>query len=769
MAYLSTPRNGAGGGSGGFNKGSPRKMQLEEGPIRDLVHTIESTRPEQWQKRTQAFTELVAQIPTGAEYARREAWYNSPPNLRHLHQPIGELLKDPRSTVVKRTCESLLRLFALCQGDAKYLFKDLMPVVLQVHAQTVQVIRNQVQSMVCEIIPICPCKMAMPLWLDRLKTDKSRTVREACVLYLDMGVKHWTMDDGTDQQQPYLSEENWVQIGTAFIKTLRDPSPTVRSYAKSGIGTIRDNQPVLWEEMIRDPDGPAGKDMKLQKWLIKVTEQGNAVDGVQNDELSVASRFSHYSTASKANNKGVPGTPSSRIQPPSTLNRPSSRGRPSTPGGGAVPISISVGGGTNKQPAKPETKPPQTRRGLGPPLRRPFGQVEPQQPTLSPTNLYTNNNNNNSPAYPVPQLGTPPRPPIGRGRHSMGGGPQQRSPSPSPRRPEARHQPPLRSHSYTSGGSLTDLRAPEDNSDARSVASHVPRSSNGAARPRPSPEGMNGHAVAAAERQVINLIDKSGSPQDQQQQDPPPMASTGVYSHASSTDMLQNVTKSIDQTLAHPYVQQQQQQQQQQQPPPYYPQQQQQQPPEEGEIEEGPFIASMNELKQHASRRRSRRSIHMKERWSRGESIGSPMPPHNVASSTPADAVSSLGGSMMYNNNNNHHHMHPDQNHAQPDTSKPLPPTPLLPEHYIIAEQLLRVHKTHVDQIMETLKIEMDTLRDFEQSLEHEQAPSPEQVLDYFESVGLCLDQRTTAGNIMQREMDRISKGAFQPAANGNK
>ena len=84
-----------------------------------------------------------------------------------------------------------------------------------------------------------------------------------------------------------------------------------------------------------------------------------------------------------------------------------------------------------------------------------------------------------------------------------------------------------------------------------------------------------------------------------------------------------------------------------------------------------------------------------------------------------------------------------------------------LPEHYVIAEQLLRVHKTHVDQIMETLKIEMDTLRDFEQTMEQEQAPSPDEVLDYFESVGLCLDQRTTAGNIMQREMDRISKGAF--------
>jgi hypothetical protein len=77
-----------------------------------------------------------------------------------------------------------------------------------------------------------------------------------------------------------------------------------------------------------------------------------------------------------------------------------------------------------------------------------------------------------------------------------------------------------------------------------------------------------------------------------------------------------------------------------------------------------------------------------------------------------------------------------------------------------IAHQLLEAHKTHVDQIMETLKIEMDALKDFEQVLLQDGSrPTEEEVLDYFESVGLCLDQRTTVGNILRRNMDRISKG----------
>jgi len=31
--------------------------------------------------------------------------------------------------------------------------------------------------------------------------------------------------------------------------------------------------------------------------------------------------------------------------------------------------------------------------------------------------------------------------------------------------------------------------------------------------------------------------------------------------------------------------------------------------------------------------------------------------------------------------------------------------------------------------------------------------------LDYFESLGMCLDQRSQAGTLLQREMDRISRG----------
>ena len=62
---------------------------------------------------------------------------------------------------------------------------------------------------------------------------------------------------------------------------------------------------------------------------------------------------------------------------------------------------------------------------------------------------------------------------------------------------------------------------------------------------------------------------------------------------------------------------------------------------------------------------------------------------------------------------------------------------------------------------MEILKVEMDALKDFELVLlEHEpRRPTEDEVLEYFESVGLCMEQRTKVGSILQKRMDKISKG----------
>jgi hypothetical protein len=67
-----------------------------------------------------------------------------------------------------------------------------------------------------------------------------------------------------------------------------------------------------------------------------------------------------------------------------------------------------------------------------------------------------------------------------------------------------------------------------------------------------------------------------------------------------------------------------------------------------------------------------------------------------------------------------------------------------------------------MDKIMDTLLMEMDVLKEFEQLVMDESKPTwlmKEGVLDYFESVGLCFDQCTAGGKELQHEMDCISKG----------
>ena len=213
-------------------KSPPKSAYIEDGPVLSFVDTIEHTKPEQWQKRTMALQQLVSGIPdeiTGVD----TMWYNSPKYIRHLAFPLSELLKDPRSSVVKRTADSCTLLFTKCGADARYLLKDLMPTILAVHAQTVQVIRNAVLEMMMESLPLVPCKSVMPLLLERLnKNDKSRTVREACAVYLTLALESWT-DEG------YLTDDIWFQVGTSLIRALRDASPSVRNEAKRGVEYTR--------------------------------------------------------------------------------------------------------------------------------------------------------------------------------------------------------------------------------------------------------------------------------------------------------------------------------------------------------------------------------------------------------------------------------------------------------------------------------------------------------------------------------------------------
>lgn len=672
-----TPSRGGGGTPG-------RKSHIPEGPVASFTNLILETPSDQWQQRVQALRKLVDSVPDGARYSSSAAWYNTPPLLRHLAVAIGDLLKDPRSTVVKRTCESLTRLFLKCQSDGRYLFKDLMPVILSVHAQTVQVIRNAVQEMVVDSIPEVPCKMVMPLWMERLKVDKSRTVRDACALYLGQALRNWTADG-------YLTDEIWVQVGGTLLRSLRDPSPNVRSHAKSALEYMLRTQPACWRRLVDDEDSPAAKDPKLLRWLKTLGEEG----GGETEELSVASKFSYNSDtryarqprASPSSRRGFGADDMTDYSLDEALN---------------IPMSIHVNtanmpaSSASSSAAAPSSSYPQSRMGT---LRvnAPFQQIMESPPPAPPQQSGYRMTQTPPPPSSAAHMGTPPR-------HPASSSEKHKSPSTFLQTIEDQDQ---SEHEVESASSFpSDLNQHSGFGGRGASGQHQHQQSSS---PYPSPHGD----ITAAS----SSLSDGGGARD---------AAGGGGGGFAAND-------------------------------------------------ENPFIASMQELKKHAAQRRSRNSILMKQRFRMSGSAPADSPHHHqrhqyeaAAPAAPAPAPPSSATLATKRSEEENHVPNSASNspasQSQPKqfpSSSPSASSAVssAPEHMVIAIRLLRAHKAHVDQIMETLKIEMDALRDFDRLLEEPGRPTEEEVLDYFESVGLCLDQRTQAAQQLQREMDRISRG----------
>jgi hypothetical protein len=149
------------------------------------------TPTDQWNKRTNAFSALVSLIPDTVE--GDEEWFSNAKTLRHLASPLSSLLKDSRSTVVKRTCENCTVMFQRCGPIARYLMKDIMPAVMAVHAQTVQVIRTYVQTMISDALVHVPGRWPMPIWFEKLKTEKVEDgPRSVCHLSL-IAIENWDL------------------------------------------------------------------------------------------------------------------------------------------------------------------------------------------------------------------------------------------------------------------------------------------------------------------------------------------------------------------------------------------------------------------------------------------------------------------------------------------------------------------------------------------------------------------------------------------------
>ena len=611
---------------------SPRipKHHIPDGPIQEFTTIIEKSIAEDWQKRTSALETLVSRIPSDRNNLDdyHDHWYSSAPTLRHLAIPLSELLKDARSRVVKRTCMSLNEMFSKCGSDARYLLKDLMPHICQIHACTVQVIRNYVQDMLLETLPKFPCKMTMPVWLDRLKHDKSRTVREACAMYLTVAMTLWGAADDDDfesENSGYLSREIYLQVGIMLVKTLGDPSPIARHNSKKGLEVLTSQRRDVLDELINDPR--LSRDFRVIK-LLKRLQAGETGVG---DDASVSSRMSARSRGGVS----VASAPMMR----STYNNTnrSRQAAPPPPRSRRIPTTIGV--------ASPRSGRPHSH---------------------SHSHSHTNNNGTMGPPRRVANG-------ISSSSHSHSSTIKTKNEPLVPTSPS------------------TPTRAPASPSE---ILLSTPT------------QQLLGRGVGVI---TENKIATPMTPLDYEVE--------RNYSNDDDEEEAQIISpnRSFDSTGT--------------------------------DVSVLRPIANAEELRQKAKTRTiSRRSsILLQGRLLRSSSKfkvtaddtmeeGMIINHHN--SSTINEVIESSITSGLTNVND----MSLDLAHLDENE---ISDHPGLPDHIKIAHELLEAHKLHIDQVMETLKVEMDALKDFELILLEQGPvrPTEEEIVEYFESVGLCLKQ----------------------------
>mmetsp|Transcript_9448 Transcript_9448/g.18981 ORF Transcript_9448/g.18981 Transcript_9448/m.18981 type:complete len:751 (-) Transcript_9448:80-2332(-) len=428
-------------------------------------------------------------------------WYRSSKSVRRLAAPLKTLLLDARSAVVKEATELIGLLMSVklqCHpsfltveeeaednedGDndtnndadkeiddifnntntaatpkqstkksppppppfvGRLLFKDLLPSILQLSAQTVKVIRSYGVNMTLQMIPHCRVKSALVILLERMKSDKNRNVREDCGRYLRCVLDTWPvmMDDDDDENkknkmnsrtEERLSYEAAQQIGMGLGRALTDPAQPVRNETKRGFQVVFQRFRPVWNEVM---NSGIIRDVRLRKNLLEAASRSEDNGGLFDDMASLGdlslntstsftsmrSNTSYRSYASRgmgAGNGGcgggravpsVIGTPkvnrkygvSSRYSPSASTTTTTSSGTKIRNKESSSTFSTSsyvLSSGhvvSSSSPRRPPTSP--RKSPMTPPPKQPFASLmqtpQPNKNDTSPTRNHNNNNHN---------------------------------------------------------------------------------------------------------------------------------------------------------------------------------------------------------------------------------------------------------------------------------------------------------------------------------------------------------------------------------------
>ena len=771
--YSSVNGGGAGGGTFGFSNNTATTgsssmaaipaANVDDKPVVDFIDAISALSSESWQARTLALEKLVNHVPASDTEEGGDAcgynppdgmvpFYLSPTTLRRLASPIGSLLTDPRSSVVKHACHHLTLLVERTGAApsisssstnnssprpdrARHLLRDLLPTILTLHAQTVNVIRGYATTMMLTIIPLCRFKSGLPTLLDALRKNKSRDVREACARYLRAVLEAWsgtTAQNSVGEQTAYLTRDVVTHIGNALAKALMDPSQCVRMEARTGFETFRTYYPEVWRNIVHRDGGPLSKDFRLKKSIINaavradaeraVGEGPNATVGAgyafgeNDDDRSVDSSFSYQSAASGIYNNANAKSITTNITGGTSTSLSSRAGKkPMVPRAAAV---------TKSKSRIPVPSP--HRRPVVPPSANPLPRTPPKtRGGVRTSKGPTTNAFASLIASPAPTTAMRKRRDDTLGRNHNG---KETSPSSSSLQERLVNDRAAISIQAAFRGVVTrKSMLPPEAFDGNGigdlngslptlpgVTSALTEASDLSPPSSPSPEIDMIHAaqdkiagsgrkslmgntarMMANRRKTIGAKDSGAvsplnpsTPSDEIRKS---FSSPGMQETpraAKNAEKLGWRDESPVQTIAFDGV-------------------------------------ADDPIEAHKSKDRDRKSSIMLQKRLRQSSVG------GAGAKYSGNKGAGIGGA-------------------------PLSPCV---EHVDIARELLAVHRAHIDGLMETLRMDMDVINNFEAILQDEQGPTEEDVLEYFESIQACLEERFDMGRELHSELDKISRG----------
>jgi len=735
---------------------------VDDKPVGDFADAISALSAESWQARTLALEKLVNHVPAsdteeGASSGGYKPpdgmvpFYLSPTTLRRLASPLQALLQDPRSSVVKHACHHLVLLVertgaapsapsssssdapsrTVRPDRARHLLRDLLPTILTLHAQTVNVIRGYATAMMLAVIPLCRFKSGLPTLLDALRKNKSRDVREACARYLRAVLEAWsgtTVQNAVGERTAYISRDVVTHIGNALAKGLMDPGQCVRMEARAGFETFRTYYPDVWHTIVHRDGGPLSTDFRLKKSIINSAVRADAERAVgegpltaggagyafgdDDDSRSVDSSFSYQSGASgvglhhNAKSKtthmpgGVASSLSSRVGQKPMMPRAAAAGKSKA----RIPAPPSRRRPVVPPPAPPLPRtPPKTRGGVGASSKGPA------------TNAFAN-----VIASPAPTMTVRKRRDDTLGRNHNGKEPSSASSSSLQER------------------MVNDRAATSIQAAFRGVVtrqSMLPPEAlvqNGSGNSAGSPPALPG---------VTSVLSDASDPSPSLHSDRDKTADGGRKSLMGNTArMMANRRKTIgakDSGAVSPLN-------------PSTPSgdiRKSFSSPLQGRMQETPRAAKDAEkmgwrddspvqaiafdsiaddpIESHQSKATNRKSSIMLQNRLRQSIAG--------AAGAKYSGINGAGNGTA-----------------------PLSPCV---EHVDIARELLAVHRSHIDGLMAMLRMDMDTINNFEAILQDEQGPMEDDVLEYFESIQAGLEERFDMSKDLHSQLDKISRG----------